>query len=78
MENGLATAFKFEWKHQGGNIWAWQRDLPDGRFILITEDEEDDGYVCACWLHDGDECVSYVACPTLEAAFFAGSDYARS
>lgn len=56
----------FEASHQGGNVFALQRNLENGRFILISLDDETDDFVVG--IHNAEECIAYAMEPNIAAA----------
>ena len=59
-DSKLAAAHGFTLQHQGGGIHALQKNIPDGRFILITEEEDEArGTEWVVGLHNEQECIDF-------------------
>lgn len=65
----------FEAAHQGGNIFALQRNLEGDRFILISLDEESDDFVIG--IHNARECIAFALEPNIAAALEKAAVMAR-
>lgn len=77
-DSKLAAAHGFTLQHQGGGIHALQKNIPEGRWILITEEEDGcggEGYVAG--LHDEYECIDFTWRPSLDEALAASKKWER-
>jgi len=77
MDNALAAKHGFHLQHQGGGIYALQKPLGEGRFILITEEEDEVGLTeFVVGLHNEQECIDFECFQNFKTALDYASRWA--